>query len=172
VYGPQKGATPEIVRDLDAALRNLAQRLYEDLGLAVADLPGAGAAGGFGAGAVAFLGARLVPGVETIAELAGLTEALRRAQWVLTGEGRFDEQSLQGKVVSGVLRRAARLGTRVAVVAGTVAMGRRCWQAAGIGDVEACAPEGMPVAEAMAQATALLREAVKRLAARQGERLR
>jgi glycerate kinase len=168
VYGPQKGATPEQVRDLDAALEVLSRRIREDLGLAVGDLPGAGAAGGFGAGAVAFLGARLVPGVETVAELTGLTDALRTADWVITGEGRLDSQSLQGKVVSGVLRRAVACGTRVAVVAGTIALDRAALRAAGIAEAEACTPAGMSVAAAMEHAAVLLNAATGRLARRLG----
>jgi len=166
VYGPQKGASPEAVLELDAALRSLARCIRSDLGLDVADLAGAGAAGGFGAGAVAFLGARLVRGIDTVAELTGLRGAMRTAAWVITGEGRLDEQSLQGKVVSGVLRHAADLGTRVAVLAGSVTLERSCWQAAGIHDVEACAPPGMPLAEAMDRAEELLAAAAARLADR------
>jgi len=102
VYGPQKGATPQMVTVLEAGLRNLASCVRRDLGRDVLDLPGAGAAGGFGAGAVAFFGARLAPGVEAVAEACGLRQALRGVDWVVTGEGRLDEQSLQGKVVCGV----------------------------------------------------------------------
>jgi glycerate kinase len=166
VYGPQKGATPDQVRELDAALGVLAERWRETLGLDVANQPGAGAAGGFGAGAVAFLGARLVSGIDTIAELTGLTDRLREADWVVTGEGRFDESSLLGKVVSGVLRRAALGGARVAVLAGSVALGRAEWLAAGVHEAEACAPSGMSSADAMHPAEELRRLAALRLAPR------
>jgi glycerate 2-kinase len=166
VYGPQKGATPDQVRDLDRALAVLGERIRADLGQDVADLPGAGAAGGFGAGAVAFLNARLVSGVDTVADLTGLDDLIREADWVVTGEGRFDEQSLQGKVVSGILRRAARGRPRVAVLAGSIALRRAAWQAAGIHDAESCAPDGMAVEEAIRRAAALLRLAAVRLAGR------
>ena len=166
VYGPQKGATPDQVRELDLALSVLAERIREALGLDVANLSGAGAAGGFGAGAVAFLGARLVPGVDTVADLAGLTDLMREADWVVTGEGRFDEQSLQGKVVSGVLRRAASGRPQVAVLAGSVALARADWLAAGVQETESCAPAGMPVTEAIRRAPELLRSAADRLVRR------
>lgn len=166
VYGPQKGATPEMVPELDAGLQTLARRIEEDLGAAVADLPGAGAAGGFGAGAVAFLGARLVLGVDTVARVAGLDTALTGADWVVTGEGRFDASSLQGKVVSGVLRRARAAGVRVALLAGTLGMDPELWRGAGIADAEACAPARMPLEEAMARAAPLLAAAAARLASR------
>jgi glycerate kinase len=166
VYGPQKGATPDQIRELDLALGILAGCIRETLGLDVAELPGAGAAGGFGAGAVAFLGARLVSGVDTVAGLAGLDERLREADWVVTGEGRFDEQSLQGKVVSGILRRAASGRPRVAVLAGSVALARADWLAAGVQETESCAPTGMLLDEAIRRAPELLRSAAERLARR------
>ncbi len=166
VYAPQKGASPEMVRVLEEALQRLAERWRADLGLDLEAMPGAGAAGGFGGGAVAFLGARLTPGVEAVAAVNGLPARLRQADWVLTGEGRFDEQSLQGKVVSGVLRHAASAGTRVAVVAGSVTLPEARWRAAGVAAVEACAPPGLALAEAMRRAPGLLQAAVTRLAQR------
>jgi glycerate kinase len=107
VYGPQKGASPEDVHLLDRALRHFAAVVYRDLGVDVRDLPGAGAAGGLGAGLVAFLGARLRPGVEVVMEAARLGERIERSDLVVTGEGSFDEQSLRGKAPAGVLRAAA-----------------------------------------------------------------
>jgi len=166
VYGPQKGATPALVQELDAGLQVLARCILVDLGIEVDSLPGAGAAGGFGAGAVAFLGARLTPGVETVGELVGLPARLRTANWVVTGEGRFDDQSLQGKVVSGILRQASRSGTRVAVLAGSVSLDPAAWRAAGILEVEACAPAGMAAEDAMLRAPELLQAAMVRLARR------
>ena len=166
VYAPQKGASPEMVRVLEEALQRLAERWRADLGGDLEAMPGAGEAGGFGAGAVAFLGARLTPGVEAVAAVNGLPARLRQVDWVLTGEGRFDEQSLQGKVVSGVLRHAASAGTRVAVVAGTVTLPPERWRAAGVAAVEACAPPEITLAEAMRRAPELLQAAVTRLAER------
>src|ERR1700731_3394748 len=93
VYGPQKGATPEVVAELDAALHHLAEIIRRDLGVDVEPLPGAGAAGGLGAGLVAFAGARLQPGAEIVMKALHLDERLTGAQLVVTGEGRLDSQT-------------------------------------------------------------------------------
>ena len=106
VYGPQKGASPDDVTALDAGLARLAQVLHRDLGIDVDRVPGAGAAGGVGAGALAFLGARLTPGIDLLLDLVGFDEALADADLVVTGEGSFDAQSLSGKAAVGVARRA------------------------------------------------------------------
>jgi len=120
VYGPQKGASPGDAAVLDAGLARLAQVLHRDLGLDVDRVPGAGAAGGVGAGAVAFLGARLTPGIELLLDLVGFDEALHGADLVVTGEGSFDAQSLAGKAPVGVARRARDAGVPVVVLAGRV----------------------------------------------------
>jgi glycerate kinase len=120
VYGPQKGATPEQVRILDEALGHLAATIHRDLGLDVRDVPGAGAAGGLGAGLVAFLGARLRPGFEVVAAALNLERRLQRADVAVTGEGRYDAQSERGKAPAGVLRMAREAGCRTVLVAGQV----------------------------------------------------
>lgn len=120
VYGPQKGAGPEAVELLDEALGRLADVLEADLGLSVADLPGAGAAGGLGAGAVAFLGAELVPGAEWMIEQAGLRELVSSVDVLVTGEGRFDVQSGMGKLTGQVLDVARTAGLPVVLVCGEV----------------------------------------------------
>jgi glycerate kinase len=118
VYGPQKGASPEDVFLLDRALRHYAAVLHRDLGIDVRDQAGAGAAGGLGAGLLAFLGARLRPGVEVVMEAVGLRPRIERADLVVTGEGRFDGQSLRGKTAAGVLAAAGEAGVPVTVVCG------------------------------------------------------
>lgn len=163
-FGPQKGATPEVVERLEAGLENLARVIEHDLGLDVRDVPGGGAAGGLGAGAVAFLGAKLVSGVEAVMEAAGLGEALDGADWVLTGEGCLDEGSLHGKVVCGVLARARRAECRVGIVAGTVALDSRRAAAAGVQALERAALPEMEMGEALGRAEELLRAAAARLA--------
>jgi glycerate kinase len=120
VYGPQKGASPDDVAALDAALSRLAQVLRRDLGVDVDRVPGAGAAGGVGAGALAFLGARLTPGIDLLLDLVGFDRALDGAALVVTGEGSFDAQSLAGKAPVGVARRARAAGVPVLVLAGRV----------------------------------------------------
>jgi glycerate 2-kinase len=120
VYGPQKGATPEQVRALDEALGHLAAVIHRDLGLDVGDVPGAGAAGGLGAGLVAFLGARLRLGFEVVAGALDLERRLTRADVAVTGEGRYDAQSERGKAPAGVLTMARESGCRTVLVAGQV----------------------------------------------------
>jgi hypothetical protein len=100
MFGPQKGATPEMVERLEAALARFAERVRVDLGRDVADLPGAGAAGGLGAGLVAFLGARLVPGAELVMDALDFDARLGGVALLVTGEGALDAQSLLGGVVS------------------------------------------------------------------------
>jgi glycerate kinase len=118
VYGPQKGASPEDVATLDRALERFAEIVRRDLGLDVDRLPGAGAAGGLGAGLVAFLGAALRPGVEVVMEALGLDDRIAGVDLVVTGEGSFDRQSLHGKAPAGVLRAADRAGIPTVVLCG------------------------------------------------------
>jgi len=164
VFGPQKGAAPEIVETLEAGLAHLAQLVKEQLGRDVKDLPGAGAAGGLAAGAVAFMNARLVSGIDTVMSHGGLHEALARADWVVTGEGCFDEQSLRGKVVSGVTRTAQKTGTKVAVLAGRVLLSPEHYRAAGIETALPCADDAMDTQQAITNAAALLDKAAQRFA--------
>jgi glycerate kinase len=119
VFGPQKGATPEQVARLTERLDELAGRYRRELAVDVSALPGAGAAGGL-AGGLAALGATLEPGLALVAERVGLARALERVDLVLTGEGKLDATSLDGKVVGGVLEAAAARGLTAAVVAGQI----------------------------------------------------
>jgi glycerate kinase len=118
VFGPQKGATPDEVLLLDRALGHLAAVIERDLGVDVRAIPGAGAAGGLGAGLVAFLGARIRPGVEIVMDAVGFAGRLARSDAVVTGEGRFDDSSLAGKVVGRVLSAARESGLPAAVLCG------------------------------------------------------
>lgn len=120
VYAPQKGADDGEVAILEEAMTVLAGRIGTDLGLEVAELPGAGAGGGLGAGLVAFFGASLRSGFEVVAEAGHLEELVRAADLVITGEGRLDEQSLQGKAPIGVAELASRSRVRCLAVAGEV----------------------------------------------------
>ncbi|MEN9203883.1 MAG: glycerate kinase [Thermostichus sp. DG_1_6_bins_120] len=106
VFGPQKGATPLQVQQLDQALQHWATLVKRDLGQSVDRIPGAGAAGGAGAGLVAFLGATLESGIRLLWQQASLQERIHRCDLIVTGEGRLDEQSCMGKVVGGVLEQA------------------------------------------------------------------
>ena len=110
VYGPQKGADPVTVRLLDRALAHLAEVIEHDLGKRVADLPGAGAAGGTGAGLVAFLDANLLPGAPLVVDASGFDGALPGARLVITGEGRVDSQTAYGKAPGEIAKRAQAAG--------------------------------------------------------------
>ena len=124
VYGPQKGADPDCVAELDAALAVFARVVQHDLGRRVADVPGAGAAGGLGAGLLALAPhARLRPGIDITMEHARLAEHLRGADLVITGEGRMDAQTRFGKTPIGVARAAQQAGVPVIGIAGSLGDG-------------------------------------------------
>ncbi len=120
VFAPQKGADAAMVAELDAGLAHLAAVVQAQLGISVAELPGAGAAGGFGAGAVALLHAELRPGIEVVLDFVGFDRQLEDCDLVITGEGRIDGQSLGGKVPIGVSRRAKAQGVPVIAIVGIV----------------------------------------------------
>lgn len=123
VFAPQKGAGPEAVEILDAGLQHLDRRIREDLGLGVADVPGSGAAGAMGAGVLAFFGASLEAGIEVVLDAVNFEARAQGADLILTGEGRLDRQSLGGKVVIGVARRAKTLGIPVVALVGDIGDG-------------------------------------------------
>ncbi|AFU01208.1 glycerate kinase [Nocardia brasiliensis] len=122
VYGPQKGARPREVDELEWGLARLASIVERDVGAAVAQRPGAGAAGGVGYAALAFLGATVRPGIELILELMSFTEKVQGARLVITGEGSLDPQTLHGKAPVGVARAAASASVPVVAVAGQRAL--------------------------------------------------
>jgi glycerate kinase len=135
VYGPQKGASKSEVQLLDRALTVLAERIEGDLGIRVADVPGAGAAGGTGGGLVAFFSAEIRDGFDLIAHEGGLAAIIEAADLVLTGEGKLDRQTLAGKAPAGVARIAKEKGVRCAAIAGHVDVDAQCLSAAGISEV-------------------------------------
>src|SRR5918992_2055466 len=118
IFAPQKGASSDDVELLEEGLSVLSRRIQGDLGIDVSEKWGSGACGGIGAGLIAFLGARLEPGFELVAKVAGLEDAIASADLVITGEGRLDDQSLGGKAPIGVARLARRAGVRCVAVAG------------------------------------------------------
>ncbi|MDQ1256702.1 MAG: glycerate 2-kinase, partial [Candidatus Hydrogenedentes bacterium] len=118
IYGPQKGATPPVACALDEALRYFGETVEAQLGKAILDLPGSGAAGGLGGGLVAFCGAKLVSGVELVAEACGLARHVAGADLVITGEGALDRQTASGKTPVGVARVAKAYGVPVVALAG------------------------------------------------------
>ena len=150
VFGPQKGADAQAVRLLDDGLRHLAEVIERDLGGDLLALPGGGAAGGFGAGSAAFLGAKLQMGIETVLELVDFDRLAADADLVITGEGRLDSQSLRGKVVIGVARRAKRLGVPVAALVGSCELPAAAVYEAGVSGIFPIHPQLMSLSGAMA----------------------
>jgi glycerate kinase len=139
VYGPQKGATPEIQRELEAALTRYADVVEAFVGRDVRSVPGAGAAGGLGAGLIAFLDARLVSGSALVLDAVGFDRRLVGADLVITGEGRIDGQSIYGKLTHAVTVAAKRRGVPVLAVAGMVGPGHETMRDAGIEAIETLA---------------------------------
>ena len=121
IFGPQKGATPEMVEQLDANLRHFAQLILHNFGLDLADQPGTGAAGGMSLSLIAFLNGKLRPGVKIVADAIRLEAALNDADLVITGEGRIDSQSVRGKTPVGVARLAKARGLPVIAIGGCLA---------------------------------------------------
>jgi len=163
VFGPQKGASPAQVRQLDAALAHFAQVSAATLGRDLSEQPGAGAAGGVGFAALAFLQATFRPGIEVVAELVGLEEALVGADLALTGEGRLDGQTLRGKTPAGVLRLAQRHGVPVVAVAGSLGEGYDALYDQGLAAAFSLVPGPLSLDEALAQAEGLLERTARDL---------
>ena len=162
VYGPQKGATGEMCQQLDEALANYAGVIKGDLGIDVMDIPGAGAAGGLGAGLIAFLGAKLISGIEIVSEVAGLAGYLKGASLVFTGEGSIDTQTLFGKTVAGVAAKAKAQGVPVVALGGAVAGDSKEFYQHGIDAVLSIAPGPISLRKSMANAEKLIADAAER----------
>ena len=162
VYGPQKGATPEMVEQLDVALEHYADVIKRDLGINVTDVPGAGAAGGLGAGLLAFTGAKIISGIEVVIEASGLVAELHDADLVFTGEGRLDGQSAYGKVPAGVARRAKQFGVPVIAITGSLGNGYESIYRLGVNSVLVTAPGPVSLEESMANAAPLIVDAAER----------
>jgi len=156
VFGPQKGATPEMALALDRALGRLAERIAGDLGIDVADIPGAGAAGGLGAGGVAFLGAELKKGVDIVIDATGLKDKINGADLVITGEGRTDSQTLGGKTIFGVAELAESLDVPAIVISGSLADGADELLEHGVILLYAIMEDGITLKEAMRDGAELL----------------
>lgn len=160
VYGPQKGATHELVEQLDAALKNFAGVVERDIGTSINDVPGSGAAGGLGGGMMAFLGGSLRAGVDIVLDQVGLDEKLEGADLVITGEGQLDFQTVYSKAPIGVAWRARERGIPVVAVSGSLGQGFADVHAEGIDAVSSivCAP--MSLEEASTRAGELIADAV------------
>ena len=152
VFGPQKGASPEQVQQLDKALGHFADVMAAALGEDHRDIPGVGAAGGLGFAAKAVLGASFRPGIELVAELSGLADAVQGADLVITGEGRLDGQSLHGKTPVGVARIARAAGVPVIALAGSLGEGYQSLYEAGIDAAFSLTPGPISLQQAMTDA--------------------
>jgi glycerate kinase len=162
VYGPQKGATPPMVQELDAALCHFATVVNRDLGVEVADVPGAGAAGGLGAGLLAFTGAILVPGADLVLEALDFAAVVRRADLVITAEGQLDAQTGYGKAVAAVAASGRKAGAAIIALAGSVASGAAELDRLGIDVALPIAAGPMTLEESMERAAELLEAAAAR----------
>jgi glycerate kinase len=156
VFGPQKGATPEVVRGLDDALRALAQRLGKQ---DEANAPGAGAAGGLGFAMLAFFGATLRSGIDIVSDAVGLRRRLEGADLCITGEGRLDASSLSGKTVAGVAGLCREMGVPCVALVGSFGAGFEQVLDELDLDAGAITPAGMGFADAIAHAPNLLADA-------------
>lgn len=162
VYGPQKGASPAMVQELDTALTHYAEVIRRNLGMDVAQTPGAGAAGGLGAGLLAFTGATLVPGARLVLEALDFAAKVAGATLVLTAEGRLDAQTAYGKAVGAVAAAARHAGAHVIALAGSIESGDAALRELGI-DVAVPLVNGPMTLEAsMARAAELVTQATAR----------
>jgi glycerate 2-kinase len=159
VYGPQKGADPETVLLLDRALEHFAGVIERDLGKKIADVPGAGAAGGTGAGMLAFLDAELTPGAPLIVGASGFDRQLEGADLVITGEGRADGQTAYGKAPGEIARRARAAGVPVVLIAGSKGPGWEALSELGVTSVVTLIEEGADVQRALNEPEGMLARA-------------
>lgn len=164
VYAGQKGAGPRMVEQLENGLSHLAVLVRKHLQRDISDIPGAGAAGGLAAGALAFMNATLVSGIETVMAGSNLQAELESADWVITGEGSFDRQSLRGKVVSGIAGMALESHTRLVVLAGQVTVPQQEYQKLGIITAIGCRTNDMSLDYAMKNCRPLLYRVAKQFA--------
>ncbi len=162
IYGPQKGATPEMVARLDSALQRFAEVVKRDIGVEIDDMPGAGAAGGLGGGFVAFLEGELRPGVDIVLGTVGIDEQLVDADLVITGEGCLDYQTVYNKAPIGVARRARARGIPVIAVAGSLGEGYPVVHEHGIDAAAAITPAPMSLEDSSRLASELIADATER----------
>lgn len=164
VYGPQKGATPDMVATLDRNLANLATLVARDLGRDVANEPGAGGGGGLGYALIAFTNATLRRGIEIVVEATGLDKHMQGASLAVTGEGRVDFQTAFGKTPSGVATSARRAGVPVVAIGGGLSEDAKGVFQHGIDGLEACTANPMPLEKALENARQYLQDAAERVA--------
>ncbi len=163
VYGPQKGATPEMVEILDQNLAHFAHKIQETLGRDFKDIPGAGAAGGLGMGLMAFTGANLMTGIEAILEVVNFETKVQKADMVITGEGRIDGQSVHGKVPMGVAKGAQKYGKPTIAIVGSIGQGYEALYEYGLNSIQTIVNGPMGLEDSMTNAFELTKDATERL---------
>jgi glycerate kinase len=163
IYGPQKGATPEVIEELDKSLSYFAELIKRDLNKEVKDIPGAGAAGGLGAGLMAFLNAELRPGIEIIIEIVKIEQIIRESDLLITGEGRIDAQSVFGKVPFGLGKMAKKYNVPVIAIVGEIGEGFSQIYEYGINSIMSIISKAISIDEAMQMSKSLLKDATERM---------
>ncbi len=163
VFGPQKGATPKIVTILDANLKHLGSLIKRDLKKSIGRMPGAGAAGGLGAGLVAFTGAKLQSGIDTVLEATQLSKYIRGADLVITGEGRIDFQTAFGKTLAGVAKAAKKHNVPVIAIGGALSDDAANVFAHGIDGIASASVKNMSLEEALRDSRAYITNAAERV---------
>ena len=162
IFGPQKGADEDMVIELDSALGHLANTVKAQLGVDMADISGAGAAGGLGYGLMAFCGAKMKTGIETIMDSVEINRHLSFCDLVITGEGRIDGQSVFGKVPVGVAKRAKKYGLPVLAITGGIGSGAEAVYEHGVDSIISIVSEPMTLGKAISKSEALLEETAER----------
>lgn len=163
VYGPQKGGTAEILERLEVGMLHYERLIRRDLGIDLSQIEGAGAAGGLGGALMAFLGAKLKSGIETILEVVDFAHILGDVDLVVTGEGRLDRQSAYGKVISGIGKACLKQGVPVVALVGSIGEGAEAIYDCGISGIVPIVNGPMTLAEAMDKAQQLTLEGAERL---------
>lgn len=165
IFGPQKGATPTMVAELDANLAHYAEVMKTELGSDVKEMAGAGAAGGLGAALVGLLGATLRPGIEIVMDAVNLSDVLQDADLVITGEGRIDSQTIHGKTPIGVARTAKRFAVPVIGIAGCLSSDCDVVHQHGIDAVFSVVPRSVDLPTALAEAAQNVEQTARNVAA-------
>lgn len=163
VFGPQKGADDEMVRELDCCLRHYGNKISQELGISVAEAPGAGAAGGMGAGLLAFCNAKLIKGVDLVLDYLEFDRCVQDADIIITGEGRLDSQTIYGKVPVGVARHAKKYSKPVYAIAGFLGDGAQAVYSYGIDAVISAVVAPMSLEEAIQKSPQTIENAAENL---------
>ncbi len=164
IFGPQKGASPEMVKVLDSNLKHFAKCLFEQLGADIENVPGSGAAGGLGGGLMAFLGAKLVSGVSLVIHYTELEEAIKEVDWIITGEGSIDGQTAYGKTLAGIGTLAKKYNTPVIALVGRMGEGAENMYEHGITSIFGILPELTPLEVALKEGSKNLEKTSENLA--------